>query len=132
MKKFFLSLVAAMSLFSACAFADTQPTTGYTSTQFRHTKLTASAVSMVMPTNIVFINESDYNLHVVIPGTPINQALDSGGTALITHPSYAGKTHVFIMKYDQIKFDMDFCHRSIVTIDGGPDVFRLNANDTYC
>lgn len=137
MKKLLLSVTACASLIAASlTFAATPaPVDGYTSKQVPGTTL-PTARSFGGPqnaTNIVVINFSKYYIHAIIPGTSVDQPIYSGGTGIITHPTYAGNTRVAILDGgNRTLFDMSLCHYSIVTVDEGPAVYRLNTNDRYC
>ena|SRR3990167_6131349 len=133
MKKICLYVLTLASLLlTSYVFANAPDVAGYKSTVL-HGKVTAAP--MTQPTNIVIINFSNYYLHAVIPGTTIDQPIESGDTGLITHPSYYGNTGVQILdQYNRVVLTLDLCHHAIVTIDGGPGVndYRASFNDNYC
>ena len=136
MKKLLLSVTACVSMIAASfTFANTAPVEGYSSKQVPGTSLPTqrSFGGPVNATNIVIINFSKYFVHAIIPGTSVDQPIYSGGTGIINHPTYAGNTRVQILDgANRSLFDMSLCHYSIVTVDEGPTVFRLNTNDRYC
>lgn len=134
MKKFLLGLTACVGLISASLpmASIATPVDGYTSKYVPGTSLpTQRAFSgPINATNIVIINFSKYQIHAYAPGTGVS--IPSGGTGIIAHYTYAGTTPISISDDYKRLFDMNLCHYSIVTVDEGPVVYRLNTNDRYC
>lgn len=141
MKKLALSLLAITGLITA-SYAFATASSGYYSTLHPNANTSASAKSPLFPpTDITVINSSTSLVHVVVPGTSINDTVapptnDPNAPPPNDHirnGSYYGTTEIVLQDPNfNTFFDQSFCRLAVVTINGCPGQYHVNVDNEYC
>lgn len=138
MKKLLQSIIFFSVVSTAFAAATPEPPREmlnkyYSSTHPRAIHGMQAGMASYPATDITVVNATVSVIHVVVPGTPIDDVKTSETNDHIWHDYLTSPTHLNLVDpYGNIFFDRYVCRLAVVSVFGYPGSYRFNIDETYC